>query len=291
MSHLKVRDLHPAFGAEIVGFDPNAALDDETRNQLQKLFDTRSLLVFRDIELTHAQQVKLCTMLIRKDDAGTTGETPLEDKFYVSNRRMDSAAPFGRLQFHADTMWSDEPFEVLSLYGVEVEQPTAPTTFISGVHAWNTLPSDLRAQFEGVSVLHTAGVVRRGDLTDVLVSDVVNPPTNVTSLAHRHPRTGDTILYACEQMTKEVVGLSPEESESLLERVFAHLYDPSMCWDHEWRQRDFIVWDNVAMQHARKNVSIEGPARTLRKVASPMPNLRPDQRPVFSAPTMMSAGQ
>jgi alpha-ketoglutarate-dependent taurine dioxygenase len=282
MAQLKVRDLTPAFGAEITGFDPKAPLDDETRRQLQTLFDTRSLLVFRDIDLTHAEQVKLSTMLIRKDGA-STGEPPPEDKFYISNRRPGSAAPFGRLQFHADTMWAEHPFEVLSLYGVEVDQPTAPTTFVSGIRAWKALPEKLRASAEALKVLHTAGEVRRGDLTDVLVSSVQRPPTTITPIGLRHPRTGETILYACEQMTKEVVGLSHEESEDLLEKLFVCLYDPEYQLDHAWRERDFVVWDNLALQHSRKNVSTEGPARTLRKVASPVPKLNFDQLPTFSA--------
>jgi alpha-ketoglutarate-dependent taurine dioxygenase len=131
-------------------------------------------------------------------------------------------------------------------------------------------------------VLHTAGVVRRGDLSEVLVTEVANPPTTVSKLGKVHPRTGETILYACEQMTKEVVGLPYAESEAILELVFAHLYDPAAQWDHEWREGDFVVWDNIAMQHSRKNVEIEGPARHLRKAASPMPKLRPDQLPKFS---------
>jgi alpha-ketoglutarate-dependent taurine dioxygenase len=291
MGQLQVRELNPAFGAEIIGFDPKAPLDDVTRDVLQKAFDERGLLVFRDIDLTHAEQVKLSTMLIRKENAGTTGETPLEDNFYISNKRPESAAPFGRLQFHSDTMWSETPFEVLSLYGLEVEQPTAPTTFASGAYAWKTLPGDLRKRLEDLKVLHTAGIVRRGDLTDVLLTEVENPPTAITPLARPHQRTGETILYACEQMTKEVVGVSSAESERILGEVFAHLYDPKMCWDHEWRQRDLVVWDNVALQHSRKNVSVQGPARTLRKVASPVPKLLPNQRPVFAAANTMGAGQ
>jgi alpha-ketoglutarate-dependent taurine dioxygenase len=280
MAQLEVRDLTPAFGAEVIGYDPHAPLDDETRSLLQNLFDTRGVLLFRDIDLTHPEQVALSKVLIRKEDADT-GETP-EDKFYVSNRDTNSSAPFGRLQFHADTMWAATPFEVLSLFGKLVEQPTSPTTFVSGTHAWKTLPDDLRAKIENLQVLHTAGGIRRGDTTDVLVSDVVNPPSTVTDLGLRHPRTGERVLYACEQMTKEVVGLSHEDSEAILEQVFDHLYKQSGQWDHEWRQNDFVIWDNIAMQHARKNVSLEGPARTLRKVASPMPDLRADQRPVFS---------
>jgi alpha-ketoglutarate-dependent taurine dioxygenase len=285
MTKLEVKDLTPGFGAEITGFDPKAPLDDETRTLLQHLFDTRGLLRFRDIDLSHTEQVSLSRMLIRKEGLAEEGEAPPEDKFYVSNRQMDSAAPFGRLQFHSDTMWTDKPFEVLSLYGASVEQPSAPTTFISAVQGWKLLPAALRDKFEGLEVLHTAGVVRRGDLSEVLVTEVANPPSTVTKLGMRHPRTGETILYACEQMTKEIVGLPHEESEAILEQVFDHLYATEAQWDHEWRQGDFVVWDNIALQHSRKAVKVEGPTRHLRKAASPMPNLRPDQRPVYSAAT------
>jgi len=284
MAHLKVRDLTPAFGAEVSGFEPKAPLDEDTRHLLQGLFDSRGVLLFRGIDLTHAEQFKLSTMLIRKEGVGGTDQTPPEDRFYISNRRPGSAAPFGRLQFHSDTMWADHPFEVLSLYGVEVDQPSAPTMFVSGTRAWKTLPDKLRARVEGLCVLHTAGEVRRGDLTDVLVSTVKRPPTTTTQIGHRHPRTGETILYACEQMTQEVVGLPPEESERLLEELFAHLYDPAYGWNHEWRERDLVVWDNLALQHARQNVAVEGPARTLRKVASPVPKLNFDEIPSYSVP-------
>ena len=282
MARFTARNITPAFGTDISGFDPKAPLDDETRAQLQHLFDTRGVLRFRDIDLTHTEQVTIGRMLIRKEGMADEGDPIPEDKFYVSNRKSDSAAPFGRLQFHADTMWADKPFEVLSLYGVQVEQPTAPTTFVSGVNAWKTLPESLRRRIEGLEVLHTAGAVRRGDLSDVLVSDVIDPPTTISKLAKVHPRTGETILYACEQMTREVVGLPHAESEAILAEVFAHLYASSGQWDHDWREHDFVVWDNIAMQHARNNVAVEGPARHLRKAASPMPKLRPDQLPKFS---------
>lgn len=283
MTQLEVRDLTPEFGAEISGFDPKAPLDAETRAQLQHLFDTRGLLRFRGIDLAHSEQVLLSRMLIRREGLADKGDAPPEDKFYVSNRRPGSAAPYGRLQFHSDTMWNDSPFEVLSLYGAEVEQPTAPTTFVSAVQAWRTLPEALRKKLEPLEVLHTAGVVRRGDLSEVLVTDVADPPHTITKLCMPHPRTGEIVLYACEQMTRDIVGLPHDESEAILEEVFDHLYAQEAQWDHEWQQGDFVVWDNIALQHSRKLVKVEGPTRHLRKAASPMPKLRPDQRPVYSA--------
>jgi alpha-ketoglutarate-dependent taurine dioxygenase len=284
MADFEIKELTPAFGAEVIGVDPQQPLDDDTRHVLQALFDNRGLLLFRDLELSHPQQVQFCKTLIRKEglEEGDAGPE-IEDNFYISNRRPDSAVPFGRLQFHSDTMWAEQPFEILSLYAIDVEEPVVPTTFVSAAHAWRTLPDDLRVRVEGLDVLQTAGEVRRGDLTEVVVTKVERPPTTVTHIAHRHPRTGETILYICEQMTKEVVGLSPRDSERLLEELFAHLYDPANHWNHHWRNADLVVWDNIAIQHARPNVRTDGPARTLRKVATPIPQLNFDELPSYSS--------
>lgn len=281
MPELAVHDLGPVFGSEIRGFDTRQLDDPATCSRLQHLFDARSVLLFRDLDIEHAQQVQLSKLLAGKQqpDDSAQGDPVVEDKWYVSNARPNSAAPFGRLQFHSDTMWSDQPCEVLSLYAIDVEEPAVPTSFASGVNAWATLPDDLRARVDGRSALHTAAEIRRGDVEDVLVSKVEQAPSTVKPLGLPHPRSGETILYACEQMTKEVVDLAPDESEDLLEELFAHLYDPANLVHHEWRNQDLLVWDNLALQHARPNVRTDGPRRTLRKVASSIPRLAPEQRP------------
>jgi taurine dioxygenase len=66
------------------------------------------------------------------------------------------------------------------------------------------------------------------------------------------------------------VGLGPDESEELLEELFQYLYAPANLLEHVWRNGDLVVWDNFAVQHARANVRTDGPARTLRKVYSPV---------------------
>ena len=90
-------------------------------------------------------------------------------------------------------------------------------------------------------------------------------------------------LYVSQQATIEMLGLSADENETLLEELFGYLYDPSAILEHEWRKGDLVVWDNVAVQHGRGKVTLDGPERTLRKVGGPM-NLDPDEilMPVFS---------
>ena len=75
--------------------------------------------VFRDLEISHAEQVEIALFLIRSTDA--SAEETFTDDWYISNRRPNSAAPHGRLQFHIDTAWVHEPCETVSLYATELE--------------------------------------------------------------------------------------------------------------------------------------------------------------------------
>jgi alpha-ketoglutarate-dependent taurine dioxygenase len=173
--------------------------------------------------------------------------------------------------FHVDSMWSPEPFQVLSLYASKVEPGAATTSLANAVHAWETLPADLRARVEGLHAVQFAGQMMNRGGEDLLNPEFGLDYSAVTPIARRHPRTGKTILYVSQQMTREIVELPPDESEELLQALFAHLYDPAVVYEHEWRTGDLVVFDNLAMQHARGNVIPDGPARTLRKVMLPIP--------------------
>jgi taurine dioxygenase len=282
---LEVRDLHHAFGSEVIGLDVHADIDDETARFLQDLFDARGLLLVRDPDLGLGYQTKLSNLLIGGEvvaagneptDDATPAPDPgdlLRDPYFVSNKEPGGGAPFGRLLYHSDGMWQERPFQLLSLYAVKVEPPVAPTSFVSTVHAWETLPDNLRARVASLHVEHGHDATyERGDGDgDVLVATFDAEETNVTGIGHTHPRTGATMLFASQMMTKRVVELPQDDSEALLEELFQHLYTAEHTLAHEWRDGDLVLWDNLALQHGRPNVTTEGPVRTLRKVFAPAP--------------------
>jgi taurine dioxygenase len=273
---MQVRDLMPMYGTEISGLDPSSASQDgEQRRELQGLFDRRGLLVFKGLDLDQLGQTNLARTLI---DMPLLDELPEgrmgADPFYVSNKREDGGAPYGRLLFHSDTMWSDDPIKVLSLYAIEVEQPAVPTVFTSTVHGWNTLSEDLRARVAGLHATHGHDdryPEREMDDDDVLRMTFAEAKTATTPIAHRHPRTGQTMLYVSQQITMQIDELSSDDSEALLQDLFAHLYKPEFLYEHPWEDGDLVAWDNQAIQHARPNLTREGATRTLRKVFVPMP--------------------
>jgi alpha-ketoglutarate-dependent taurine dioxygenase len=272
MTKMMIRELTPAFGAEIEGLDPTEKLTDDDRALLRRTFDERGLLRFRDLDLTPEYQQYLASLVIGREGPASDGATyDASDVFFVSNKEDDGGAPFGRLLYHCDMMWSDNPFEVLTLYGLEVSEPSVPTIFTSATHAWKTLPAELKDRLEGLHALHMTGQARRaGDEEGALLQPQREQVRSVTRpIPFAHPRTGEPILYVSQMMTRKIIELPGQDSEDLLGEVFARLYDAAAIWQQDWRIGDFVMWDNFAIQHARGEVTFDGPPRTLRKVIAP----------------------
>ena len=284
MDKLTVRPLHPAVGAEIEGFEPRRPLDDETIAQLRAAFDDRGVLVFRNLDIDEDMQRYIVFSIIGEEvppSFNSVGKRPR----IVSNKMEDGAAPYGRLLFHCDNMWARRFEPILSLYGLKVELPTAPTTFISMGDAWDRLPEALRTRVAGLEARHGFDhkYPNRGGDENVIDSYFDESRSMVRPVVFAHPRTGRTLLYISQQATIEILGLPEAENEALLAELFSYLYPPSAVLEHAWRQDDLVVWDNVATQHGRGIVSLDGPERSFRKVGGPL-NLDPDEisMPAFS---------
>ncbi len=271
MSQLELRNLHPAVGAEVVRFEPKRPLDQQTIGQLRTAFDGRGMLVFRNLDIDEDMQRYLVYALIG-EEAPVPDELTEKTPWIVSNKVEDGAAPYGRLLFHCDTMWAHNFEMILSLYGDKVVPPTAPTLFTSMGDAWDRVPETLRTRLSTLEARHGFDhryPNRGGDenVTDTYFEDsrsMVRPVELV------HPRTGRKLLYISQQATIEILGLSAEENEALLAELFEYLYVPSAILRHDWREGDLVVWDNVAVQHGRGNVTLDEPERTLRKVGGPI---------------------
>jgi taurine dioxygenase len=288
MAELQTRQLGPLFGTEVIGLEPKIPLDGPTLQKLRALFDETSVLVFRDFNIDRAFQTYLSYALIGKEPPAVDPSVNPRRDSLISNKEEYGIAPFGRLLWHSDMMWHEEPCQLLSLYGLDVEQPSPPTLFVSAAQAWKTLPADLRKRVEGRFALHVHDVSEQranGD-ADVMIAKFDDDHSVRLPIGNRHPRTGQTLLYVCQQMTSAIADLPKAESDELLEELFQHLYAPQNIFEHHWRKGDLVIWDNLALQHARPNVTTEGPARTLRKTFAPMPQIFQTMTPQFGRARM-----
>jgi taurine dioxygenase len=71
----------------------------------------------------------------------------------------------------------------------------------------------------------------------------------VHKLVRIHPRTGRKCLYISEGAIREIVGLDRQESEDLIQELFAHLIRPEVVYRHRWKVGDVVMWDNYSAVH------------------------------------------
>ncbi len=70
-------------------------------------------------------------------------------------------------------------------------------------------------------------------------------------LTFTHPATGEIVLYCSPRHFEHFIGMEAAEGEALCRELEAQIARPQISYRHEWEPRDFVVWDNIKLQHAR----------------------------------------
>ena len=256
----ETRPLSPALGAEVHNLDLHV-LDADRIAWLQEQYGKYHLLLFRNVDLSETEVESLVShfgpLLDEAGDGRRTG--------YVSNV-MENCAGEGPLPFHSDFSFTRSPVQGIALYAIALPETGTSTWFASSVQAVETLPPDLHSQVEGLTAVHALSYTtstREGTRS----RDIKLPP-NAPRFSHPilrvHPRTGQTVLYVTDLHVERIDGVDEARSAGLIEQLLAHLYQPQNLYEHRWRLKDLVIWDNEAIQHMRADVSDEKP-RTFRR--------------------------
>jgi taurine dioxygenase len=230
-------------------------LDEAQRAALLRVYRRDGLILLRDQTLSREQQQTACEIF------GPVLRTEL-DNYLVSNVVEGGLLGSAELLFHNDIPYVPAPFLGGSLHALDVAEGAAGTRFASALGAWEGLPEALRTKVDGLNALHVRGHMlgRRTTLADLDPGDMAT----VHPVVGRQEGTGRPYLFVNLDMTACITRMSPAESDALLEELFAHLYAPDVVYEHRWRPGDLVIWDNLAVQHARSATGTA--ARTLRRV-------------------------
>lgn len=159
----------------------------------------------------------------------------------------------GEAVWHADMTYNERPPKGACLYAVEVPPTGGNTHFASMYLAYETLPASLKEKIVGLKCIHDASRNSAGELR-LSFADNTDPRQTVGAshpLVFVHPESGRPCLLLGRRRNAYIVGLELEESEALLDQLWAHATRPELTWTQVWKVGDVIMWDNSCTMHRR----------------------------------------
>jgi alpha-ketoglutarate-dependent taurine dioxygenase len=268
-----VRPTGKALGADIEGVDLARDLTPATVAAIDRAWADHLVLRFRGQHLDDEALMRFSAHfgdldwapVIAAARARVPGEdrtvaTAEEGRRYVSviSNVIENGVAIGALGnyesfWHTDMSYNPEPPKASALYALEVPPAGGDTGFANMYMAYDTLPGALRQQVEGRLCRHdasynSAGELRRGFKE---VTDPREAPGAEHPIVRTHPVTGRKALFLGRRRNAYVVGMPLDDSERLLDALWAHATQPQFAWYQQWQVGDLLLWDNRCALHRR----------------------------------------
>lgn len=258
---LEVVPVSPAIGAEIRGVDL-ATLDDATFDAIHTAWLENNIILFRNQNINDAELASFSQRFGELDysppnENGVMSPPSFAEILILSNV-IENGIAIGSLGnqeciWHTDMNYNEKPAKGSILYALEVPNIGGNTGFLNTYLAYDALSAELRHRIEGLTIKHdsttnSAGFRRVGSAE---VVDIQTSPGVCHPIIRTHPETKRKTLYLGRRRYAYIPGLLLDESEALLDELWAHATQEKFFWHHQWQAGDVVVWDNRCAMHRR----------------------------------------
>ncbi|MBL4708153.1 MAG: TauD/TfdA family dioxygenase, partial [Flavobacteriales bacterium] len=115
----------------------------------------------------------------------------------------------------------------------------------SGSYTDQSGPNATAEMLRPLTAFHNLKAYNQDDLNNTDTPDAEHP------VILHHPDTGREILYVNRSNTRRIADLPGDESDDLLNQLYAHQTQAEFVYDHQWQVGDFVVFDTLGTQHRR----------------------------------------
>ena len=263
-SNFELQPLDASFGARVHGLHL-ATISDEAFAELYDAWLEYALLVFSDQFMTQDEQI---TFARRFGDL-EFDIAPLSNVLPDGSLRADDDSDDvikvlkGNMGWHHDSTYMPVQAKGAVFTAEIVPEAGGATGFADMRAAYDALNDDTRDQVENLRAHHSlyysqAKLGHQGkpgshseswdDRKDYNGYGFHDGPVSVRPLVKTHPETGRKNLLIGRH-AYDIVGMSSEESETLLDSLAAFACQPPRTYHHIWKPGDAVVWDNRCLMH------------------------------------------
>lgn len=246
--HIRVTPLTGALGAEVGGVDLRD-VDDDTFAELSDAWLRHKVLFYRhQHDLTRADHVAFGNRwgeLEVHPFAPKEADHPEIIVIDSTPERFYAAAGW-----HSDVSFRECPPMGSILRGVVIPPLGGDTLWANMELAYDRLADDLKEQIEGRFGIHSFVKTFGQRLSEEdRQSKLEEHPEQRHPLVRTHPVTGKRSLFANEPFCVGIEGMEPDESQALLDRLYAEATFPEYQCRFRWAEGSLAQWDNRCTQH------------------------------------------
>jgi alpha-ketoglutarate-dependent sulfate ester dioxygenase len=258
----KIEPLTGTLGAVIHGVDLAAALSDAEVAAIRSTLLEFRVVFFRDQDISPTQQVAFAARFGQLTPAhpllgGLDEDHPeilvLDSGDYPLGVGSRANGTSYNNRWHTDVTFSERPPMGTILAARMLPSRGGDTLWADLIDAYATLSAPIRALIDDMVAVHDAtGTFNRFRDDDPTGQQQARLAT-LTPVQHPvvrvHPETGERGLFVNETFTQRIVGLSPGESDAILQLLYAHTVQPERVVRWKWRPGDVAFWDNRSTAH------------------------------------------
>ena len=270
---IDVLPLSPALGGEISGVDIAAGISDEQFAEMRQAFIDYGVIFLRDQDITPDQHIEF---------ARRWGEinvnrffSPVDTHPLIAEVRKEpeQKSNIGST-WHTDHSYDQVPAMGSILYAREIPSVGGDTLFASMYAAYENLSDGMKQMLGSINAEHSSrhafGEVAyvETDLEDLggrLGNTAAATQDSVHPVVIKHPLSGKPALYVNGDFTVRFEGWSKEESQPLLDFLYAHASRNEFTCRFRWQQGSIAIWDNRATHHLALN-DYHGERRLMHRI-------------------------
>lgn len=241
-------------GAEVVGLDFTQSIDADTKATLNKAFADHHVLVMRDQNFTPPEFKRAAEVFgtLQPHDKKETFVPGHHDVYFVSNDQIvNGKRIIPGETFHTDHSNHPAPPKATTLFAVSLPSSGGDTQYVNMHKAYDDLSDEMKDRIARMRAVHVYlskySPRSLGNLSEESRRNL--PPPGIHPLVQTHPENGRKALFLNPVRMEAIEGMGDNEALSLIDELMKHATQKKYEYRHQWRQGDWVIWDNRSVMH------------------------------------------
>jgi len=270
---VRLRPLTPHLGAELSGIELSADMDEALFRVVYQAFLRHQVLVFPPRDLPPGDQVAFARRFgeVQVHVMNQYHADGYPELYRLSNldrngRPSGHHPDKGTLAWHTDGSWQRVTGQATIIYGEVMPESGGETHFCDMYGAYERLSSSWKRRIDGLRAVHNLDFSRNrrhGEDPLTEAQRLAKPPVD-HPIVRTHPETGRKCLFLGDH-AEYIQDMPYGEGRALIEELNALAVHADLTYEHHWKARELLVWDNRCVMHRATPYDAANEGRVIRR--------------------------